>query len=168
MRLAKEGGVSTAVVLHVDETFGNGRDQGLSRSNPGRSHHQPTGFAVVRRLPIFSRLGCGDLTISQQAVPWPSYIFTATAFPSWLTRDYRLNESDAYEPFRSHRGHLMWMVNETRPNILNKVRVVVRYFAANILGWHAMLLIVVMYIKHTSIYSVRLRRSPNIRTSIGI
>ena len=40
------------------------------------------------------------------------------------------NEPDVDEPFRSLVGHLMWIANETRPDILNAVRAVARYSAA--------------------------------------
>ena len=37
------------------------------------------------------------------------------------------DEPDVEEPFRSLVGHLMWLLNQTRPDILNAVRAVARY-----------------------------------------
>lgn len=36
------------------------------------------------------------------------------------------DESDVDEPFRSLVGHLMWLANQTRPDILIAVRAVAR------------------------------------------
>ena len=40
-------------------------------------------------------------------------------------------ELDVNEPFRSLVGHLMWLANQTRPDILNAVRAVARYSHAS-------------------------------------
>ena len=40
------------------------------------------------------------------------------------------DEPDVDEPFRSLAGHLMWLANQTRPDILNAVRAVATYSAA--------------------------------------
>ena len=40
------------------------------------------------------------------------------------------DEPDVEEPFRSLVGHLMWLANQTRPDILNAVRAVARYLHA--------------------------------------
>lgn len=42
--------------------------------------------------------------------------------------DFDEEEAEVEEPFRSLVGHLMWLANQTRPDIiLNEVRVVTRY-----------------------------------------
>ena len=52
----------------------------------------------------------------------------------------------------------MWMVNQTRSNILDKVQAVARFFAApKLLHWQAALHIVV-YIKSTSTYGITFQR----------
>ena len=62
------------------------------------------------------------------------------------------------EPFRSLVGHLMWLANHTRPDILNAVRAVARYSAApKLLNWQVALHIV-MYIKSTSTYGITFQR----------
>ena len=35
---------------------------------------------------------------------------------------FNADEPDVEEPFRSLVGHLMWLANQTRPDILNAVR----------------------------------------------
>ena len=40
--------------------------------------------------------------------------------------DFDPTEPDVDEPFRSLVGHLMWLANQTRPDILNAVRAVAR------------------------------------------
>ena len=41
--------------------------------------------------------------------------------------DFDPTEPDVDEPFRSLVGFLMWLANQTRPDILNAVRAVARY-----------------------------------------
>ena len=41
--------------------------------------------------------------------------------------DFDPTEPDADKPFRSLVGHLMWLANQTRPDILKAVRIVARY-----------------------------------------
>ncbi|CAN0406070.1 unnamed protein product [Pylaiella littoralis] len=49
-------------------------------------------------------------------------------------------EPDVEELFRSLVGHLMWLANQTRPDILNAVRSVARYsHAPKQLHWQAAL-----------------------------
>ncbi|CAB1117830.1 unnamed protein product [Ectocarpus sp. CCAP 1310/34] len=51
---------------------------------------------------------------------------------------YDADEPDVDEPFRSLVGHLLWLANQTRPDILNAVRAVTRYsHAPKRLHWEA-------------------------------
>lgn len=58
------GAVSIVVVIHADYIFASGlksrHDKFCEDLKFVRSYQQPRGVAVVRRLPIFSRLGCRD------------------------------------------------------------------------------------------------------------
>ena len=73
-------------------------------------------------------------------------------------RRFDRNEPDVDEAFRSLVGHLMWIANQTRPDILNAVRAVARYSAASkLLHWQVVLHIV-MYIKSTSAYGITFQR----------
>ena len=41
--------------------------------------------------------------------------------------EFDQEEAEIEEPFRSLVGHLMWLADQTRPDILNAVRAVARY-----------------------------------------
>ena len=62
------------------------------------------------------------------------------------------------EPFRSFVGHLMWLANQTRPDILNVVRAVARYsHAPKRLDWQAAMH-VLMYVRFTVVLGLLFRR----------
>ena len=49
-------------------------------------------------------------------------------------------EAEVEEPFRSLVGHLMWLGNQTCPDILNAVRAVARYsHSSELVHWKAAL-----------------------------
>ena len=63
-------------------------------------------------------------------------------------------EPDVDESFRSLVGHLMWLANQTRPDILNAVRAVARYtHAPKLVPWKAAVHIL-MYVRFTSSYGI--------------
>ena len=67
-------------------------------------------------------------------------------------------EPDVDKPFRSLVGHLMWLANQTRPDILNAVRTVARYsHAPKLVHWRAALH-VLMYVRFTSGYGITFQR----------
>lgn len=71
------------------------------------------------------------------------------------------NESDVSEPFRSLVGHLMWLVNQTRLDILNAVRAVARYsHAPKWVHWMASLHILT-YVRGTSSLDINFQRGYN-------
>ena len=54
--------------------------------------------------------------------------------------DFDSTEPNVDEPFRSLVGHLMWLANQTRSDILNAVRAVVRCsHAPKLVHWKAAL-----------------------------
>ena len=68
------------------------------------------------------------------------------------------DESDVEEPFRSLVGHLTWLANQTRPDILNAVRAVARYsHAPKRLHWQAAMH-VLMYVRFTSSFGITFQR----------
>ena len=68
------------------------------------------------------------------------------------------DEPDVEDPFRSLVGHLMWLVNQTRPDILNAVRAVARYsHAPKQLHWQAVMH-VLMYVRFTSSFGITFQR----------
>ena len=72
--------------------------------------------------------------------------------------DFYPIELDVYKPFRSLVGHLMWVANQTRPDILNAVRTMARYsHAPKVVHWQAALH-VLMYVRFTSGYSITFQR----------
>ena len=86
---------------------------------------------MVRTLPIFSRLECrnvDDITAGIAAGIVAKFgVIRGKSIP--MPGDVNLHRFDRYhpdvdEPFRSLAGHLMWIANQTRPDILNEIRAV--------------------------------------------
>ena len=68
------------------------------------------------------------------------------------------DEPDVEQPFRSLVGHLMWLANQTRPDIINVVRAVVRYsHAPKRLHWQAGMH-VLMYVRFSSSFGITFQR----------
>ena len=65
---------------------------------------------------------------------------------------------DVEDPFRSLVGHLMWLANQSRPDILNAVRAVARYsHAPKRLHWQAAMH-GLMYVRFTSSFGITFQR----------
>ena len=72
--------------------------------------------------------------------------------------DFDPTEPDVDEPFRSLVGYLMWLANQTRPDILNAVRAGARYsHAPKLVNWKAALH-VITYARFTSSYGITFQR----------
>ena len=72
--------------------------------------------------------------------------------------DFEPTEPDVDEPFRSLDGHLMWLGNQTRPDILNAVRAGARYsHAPKLVHWKAALHVLV-HDRFTSSYGITFQR----------
>ena len=72
--------------------------------------------------------------------------------------EFDQEEAEVEEPFRSLVGHLMWLANQTRPDILNEVRAVARYFhSPKLVHWKAALHIF-QYIRLTSDRDITFQR----------
>ena len=72
--------------------------------------------------------------------------------------EFDQEEAEVEEPFRSLVGHLMWLANQTRTDILNAVRAVVRYFQSpKLVHWKAALHIL-QYIRLKSGHGVTFQR----------
>ena len=168
MRLVEAGAVSIVIVAHVDifamgllstcDKFCEDLDQFVPINNLGELRWS----AGCR----FSRdWAARTLTISQQVFAESTVakfgVTRRKRVPAVVDQKLELfdhDEPDVDEPFRSLVGHLMWLANQTRPDILNAVRVVARYSAAPKLSrWQAALHIV-MYIKPTSTYGIIFQR----------
>ena len=69
--------------------------------------------------------------------------------------EFDAREPNVREPFRLLVGHLMWLANQTRPDILNAVQAVAR--APTFVHWKAALHCLV-YVRFTSSYSITFQR----------
>ena len=68
------------------------------------------------------------------------------------------DEPDVEEPFRSLVRHLMWLANQTCPDILNAVRAVARYSdAPKRLHWQAAMHVLI-YVRSTSKFGIAFQR----------
>ena len=69
--------------------------------------------------------------------------------------EFDQEEAEVEEPFRSLVGHLMWLANQTRPDILNTVRRVERYsHSPKLVHWKAALHI----LQYTSGHGITFQR----------
>ena len=72
--------------------------------------------------------------------------------------EFDQEEAEIEEPFRSLVGHLMWLANQTRPDILSAVRAVARYsHSPKLVHWKAVLHIL-QYIRLTSGHGITFQR----------
>ena len=138
MRLVESGSVTIVTVVHVDDIFAVGEksrcDQfcdDLNRLVPINNLGELKWYAGCR---FMRDLEAGTLTISQQAFAEN----TATKFgvcsgrATPLPTDLKLENFDEDEPqgdwpFRELVGCLMWLANQTRPDVANAIRAVARY-----------------------------------------
>ena len=138
MRLVEDGVVSMLVVVHVDDIFCIGRKSRCDQF--GRDLNQYVPITNLGELRLYA--GCrfsrdfdsGTITISQQIVAEnivEKFGVTRSKETPMVVGlrldDFDPTEPDVDEPFRSLVGHLMWLANQTRPDILNAVRAVARY-----------------------------------------
>ena len=71
--------------------------------------------------------------------------------------EFDQEEAEVEEPFRSLVGHLMWLANQTRPDILIAVRPVARYsHSPKLVHWKAVLHI--LYIRLTCGHGITVQR----------
>ena len=137
MCLVENGVVSMVVVVHVDDLFSIGRKSRCDQF--GRDLNQFVHITNLGELRLYA--GCrfsrdfdsGTIAIPQQTVPEDmveKFGVTCTKETPMVVGlrldDFDPTEPNVDEPFRSLAGHLMWLVNQTRPDILNAVRAVAR------------------------------------------
>ena len=126
------------VVVHVDDTFCIGRKSKCDQF--GRDLNQYVPITNLGKLRLYA--GCRfshdfdsrTITISQQTVAENivENFGVTRSKETLMVVGLRFDDSDPAEPdvdepFRSLVGHLMWLANHTRPDILNAVRAVERY-----------------------------------------
>ncbi|CAB1096623.1 unnamed protein product [Ectocarpus sp. CCAP 1310/34] len=126
VRLIESGVVTMVVVIHVDDIFSVGLksrcDQFVVDLNRGEDRCQAVAEKIVAKFGV---------TTDKET---PMVV-------GLKLEQYDADEPDVDEPFRSLVGHLMWLANQTRPNVLN-----------------AAALHVLMYVRFTSKYGITFQR----------
>ena len=169
MRLVEDGGVSVVAVVHVDDIFAIGRKSRCDKFGDDLDAYVPiTNLGELRWY-----AGCrferdrvaGTVKISQHASTEKivAKFGVTRGKPTPMVVGLRLDEFDqeeaeVEEPFRSLVGHLMWLANQTRPDILNAVRAVARYsHSTELVHWKAALHIL-QYIRLTNGHGIAFQR----------
>ena len=82
--------------------------------------------------------------------------------------DFDPDEPNVKEPFRSLVGHLMWVANNTRPDIYNAVRAVARYSNAPKWVHWTTALHILMYVRGTSGYGITFQRGCGVKLGLYV
>ena len=169
MRLIENNVVVMVVVVHVDDIFSIGLKSSCDKFGVDLNRYVP--------IPNLGELrwygGCrfsrdavlGTVTMSQQAVAEKivaKFGVTQNKETPMVVglklEQFNADETDVEEPLRSLVGHLMWLANQTRPDILNAVRAVARYsHSPKRLHWQAAMH-VLMYVRFTSSLGITFQR----------
>ena len=178
-RLIENGVVTMVVVVHVDDVFSIGSRSRCVQFGADLNRYVPTSDLGPLRWYAGLRFTrdklLGTITISQQAVAEK----IVAKFGVTSNRDTPMmvglkldefdnNEPNVSEPFRSLVGHLMWLANNTRPDIYNAVRAVSRYsHAPKWIHWIAALHIL-MYVRGTSGLGITFQRGSGVDLSVYV
>ena len=169
MRLIEHNVVVMVVVVHVDDIFSIGLKSRCDKFGVDLNRYVPiTNLGELRWYAgcrFFRDAVLGTVTMSQQAVAEKivaKFGVTQNKETSMVVdlklEQFDADEPDVEEPFRLLVGHLMWLANQTRPDILNAVRAVARYsYAPKRLHWQAAMH-VLMYIRFTSSFGITFQR----------
>ena len=169
MRLMEKGAIAMVVVVHVDDIISIGLKSRCEKFGRDLNEYVPISNLGELRLYAgiqFSRyLALGTVTLSQEAFP-ENLVAKFGVIRNKETpmavgvklEEFDAREPNVHEPFRSLVGHLMWLVNQTRPDILNAVRAVAWYSHAHkFVHWKAALHIL-MYVRFTSSNGITFQR----------
>ena len=168
-RMLEDGDVVMLVVVHVDDVFAIGEKERCVKLGVDLNRYVPT--TDLGELSWYAGLRftrdriAGTIKISQQAVAENIVAkFGVTSnrdtpmSVGLKLEDFDPDEPNVTEPFRSLVVHLMWLANNTRPDIYNAVRAVARYpTAPKWVHWLAALHIV-MYVRGTSDFGITFQR----------
>ena len=169
MRLIEHNVVVMVVVVHVDDIFSIGLKSRCDKFGVDLNRYVPiTNLGELRWYAgcRFSRDAVlGTVTMSQQAVAEKivaKFGVTQNKETPMVVglklEQFNADEPDVDEPFRSLVGHLMWLANQTRPDILNAVGAVARYsHSPKRLHWQAAMH-VLMYVRFTSSLGITFQR----------
>ena len=138
MRLIEHSVVVMVVVVHVDDIFSIGLKSRCDKFGVDLNRYVPiTNLGELRwyaGCPFSRDAVLGTVTMSQQVVAETivaKFGVTQNKETPMVVglklEQFNADEPDVEEPFRSLVGHLMWLANQTRPDILNAVRAVARY-----------------------------------------
>ena len=168
-RLIEHNVVVMVVVVHVDDIFSIGLKSRCDKFGVDLNRYVP--ITNLRELRWYA--GCrfsrdtvlGTVTMLQQAVTEKivaKFGVTQNKETPMVVglrlEQFNADEPDVEEPFRSLVGHLMWLANQTRPDILNAVRAVARYsHAPKRLHWQAAMH-VLMYVRFTNSFGITFQR----------
>ena len=170
MRLIERSVVVMVVVVHVvDDIFSIGLKSRCDKFGVDLNRYVP----IMNLGELLSYAGCrfsrdavlGTVTMSQQAVAEKivaNFGVTQNKETPMVVglklEQFDANEPNVEKPFRSLVDHLMWLANQTRPDILNAVRAMARYsHTPKRLHWQAAMH-VLMYVRFTSSFGITFLR----------
>lgn len=169
MRLMENDVLVMTVVVHVDDIFSIGEKKRCIQFGRDLNEYVPTTFLGELRMYAGVRFprdwDLGTITLSQQAFAEN----LVKKFGVTRSKDtpmvvgieldrFDAAEPDVDDPFRSLVGHLMWLANQTRPDILNAVRAVARYSQSpKLVHWRAAIHIL-MYVRGTVALGITFQR----------
>ena len=169
MLLVEDGAVSVVVVVHVDGIFAIGRKTRCDKFGDDLNAHVPITNLGGLRWNAGRRFEqdrvAGTVKISQQASAEKieaKFGVIRGKFTQMVVElrlgEFDQEEAEVEEPFRSLVGHLIWLANQPRPDILNAVRAVARYsHSPKLVHWKAVLHIL-QYIRLTSGHGITFQR----------
>ena len=176
-RLIECGSVVIFAVVHVDDIFAVGRKErcdrfceDLNRLVPINNLGELSWYAGCN----FSRDRVkGTLTISQKAFAEKlvekfgvTRSSRVPASPSVKLEEFDESEPEGQWPYRELVGGLMWLSNQTRPDITNATRAVARYnHAPKSVHWRAAMQ-VLEYVRGTSDLGITYQRGSGLQLEI--
>lgn len=179
LRLVENGSVTLVIAIHVDDLFTCGRKSRCDKFVADLNRLLP-----VNNLGILCFFGgcrftqdlvAGSVKMSQEtfAQNLVRKFGVTRNKPTPMSVDTRLDvfdpcEPDVEEEFRSLVGHLMWLANQTRPDIYFAVRAVARYsHAPKMVHWRAALHIL-MYVRFTLDVGITYQRGTGTGVSLQV
>lgn len=174
MRLVTNGVLEMAVVVHVDDILSVGSKARSEQFGRDLNKHFPVKFlgdlemyAGIRftRDPVSGNLTLSQKTFAENLVK-KFGVTRSKATPmavGLMLASLDEDEQIDVTLFRSLIGHLMWLANQTRPDILNAVRSLARYCNAPTLRHWKAALHVLMYIRGTLDFGITFERGGDLR-----
>ena len=168
------GVLEMAVVVHVDDIFSVGNKARCEQFGRDLNQHFPVKFlgdlemyAGIRftRDPVSGNLTLSQKTFAENLVK-KFGVTRSKATPMAVGLVLASQDEDEQidmKLFRSLIGHLMWLANQTRPDILNAVRSLARYCNAPTLRHWKAALHVLMYVRGTLDFGITFEQGGDLR-----